>query len=64
MVLDQTGNHLDHNPGRHIAVKVTFAGFKGKTLVEQHQMIYSILKEELQEKIHALKIHTEVPHHG
>ena len=60
-VSDESAGHIEHNPtGAHISLIVTYSGFKDKTLLQQHQMIYDILKEELQEKIHALKIKTRV----
>ena len=58
-VVDESEGHLEHNPtGAHIAVNVTYSGFEGKSLVEQHKMIYDILREELKEQVHALKIRT------
>ena len=60
-VSDESAGHIEHNPsGAHISVIVTYAGFKDKTLLQQHHMIYDILKDELKEKIHALKIKTRV----
>ena len=53
---------MSHNPeheGRHVEAIVTYSGFKGKNLVEQHKMIYDILKKELQEDVHALKLTTK-----
>lgn len=60
-VIDETGSHIDHNPGAHLGVAVTYAGFAGKTIVEQHQIIYKILDDEIKNNIiHALKIKTKV----
>jgi stress-induced morphogen len=59
-VFDESAHHIDHNPGAHIAVKVIWPGFAGKSMIEQHQIIYKILQEELQSAIHALKIDTKV----
>ena len=59
-VYDTSQGHEEHNSsGAHIALEVTYEGFKGKTLIEQHQMINKILEEELEEKIHALQIKTK-----
>ncbi len=44
--------------GIHLKAIVTYAGFKDKSLVEQHQMVYTTLKEELKAEIHALGIET------
>ena len=53
---------MSHNPeheGRHVQATVTYSGFKGRNLVEQHKMIYELLKEELTHEIHALKLTTK-----
>ena len=54
-------NEPMHNPaheGKHLAAVVTYRGFKGKSLVEQHKMVYSVLKEELKGELHALALKT------
>lgn len=51
-VADMTGT-LDH-----LEITVVSDEFKGKMLIDQHQMIMDILKESLKEKIHAVKIKT------
>ncbi|MBD65760.1 MAG: hypothetical protein CME62_11170 [Halobacteriovoraceae bacterium] len=52
LVSDMTGT-LDH-----LEILVVSDVFKGKMLIDQHQMVMDILKEELQERIHAVKIKT------
>lgn len=42
----------------HLNIFVASDAFKGKMLIDQHQMIMDILKEDLKEKIHAVKIKT------
>jgi stress-induced morphogen len=42
----------------HLEIFVASDDFKGKILIDQHQMIMDILKESLKEKIHAVKIKT------
>ena len=60
-VFDESADHVEHNPtGAHIKVTVIWKGFEGKTMVEQHQMVYNILKEEMKEKVHALRIEAKV----
>lgn len=44
--------------GVHIKAIVVYDGFSGKTLVQQHRMVYDCLKEELKEEIHALGLET------
>jgi len=42
----------------HIKAVVIYKGFKGKSLIEQHRMVYTCLEEELKEELHALGIET------
>lgn len=42
----------------HLALTVISDIFKGKMLLQQHQMVMDILKEKLQSEIHAVKIKT------
>ncbi len=46
----------------HFEAQVTWAGFQGKSLIQQHQMVNKALEEALENgAIHALKIKTAVP---
>jgi len=46
----------------HLQVTVVASEFNGLSLVKQHQLVYSALKEELaSEAIHALALKTETP---
>lgn len=47
--------------GRHFEALVTCPGFSGKSLVQQHRMVYSALGEYMHEAIHALSLRTAVP---
>ncbi len=44
--------------GDHLGVFVISDQFKGKGLLDQHQMIMDILKEKFSENLHAVKIKT------
>ena len=58
-IADTSAGHETHNSSRaHLAVSITYQGFAGKSLLEQHQMVYAVLKEEMKEQVHALKIKT------
>lgn len=50
-VQDQTGG------GDHFEVIVLSSVFRGKTLIEQHQLVHTAL-EDLKDEIHALTIKT------
>ena len=46
----------------HLQVTVISSEFSGLSLVKQHQLVYSALKEQLaSEVIHALALKTETP---
>ena len=49
----------DRNDGMHFKAIVTSSSFNGKSLVEQHRMVYSALEEELKRKLHSLSIETK-----
>ena len=53
----------DLGGGDHLEVNVVSAKFNGLTLVQQHQLVYGALKNELKtETIHALALTTSTPH--
>ncbi len=52
MVEDMTGTR------DHLAITVVSDAFKGKLLIEQHQILMDLLKEELKQRIHAVKLQT------
>ena len=46
----------------HLEVTVISSEFIGLSLIKQHKLVYSVLKEELaSETIHALALKTETP---
>lgn len=45
----------------HFKVVVISQEFNGRRLVQRHQMIYSILADELAGGVHALALHTYTP---
>ena len=52
LVEDMTGTR------DHLEITVVSDEFKGKLLIEQHQLLMNLLKEELKSRIHAVKLHT------
>jgi len=46
--------------GDHFEVTVVSGAFRGKMLIDQHQMVHAAL-EPLKERIHAVKIKTLIP---
>jgi stress-induced morphogen len=47
--------------GDHYAATVISAAFKGKTRVQQHQMVYAALKGNMGGVLHALALTTVTP---
>jgi stress-induced morphogen len=47
--------------GDHWAATVISAAFKGKTKIQQHQMVYRSLGERMGGVLHALKLTTMAP---
>ena len=45
--------------GDHWQLTIRAAEFKGKSLIEQHQMVYAALGEMMREEIHALSLDTK-----
>ena len=43
----------------HLDILVSSDVFKGKMLIDQHQIVMDVLKESLKEKVHAVKIKTQ-----
>lgn len=55
-IVDRTGT-MDH-----FNVTVRSLEFKGKTLIEQHQLVYGALKTALKDgRVHAVELKTIVP---
>ena len=46
--------------GDHYAANVASAAFKGKSRVQQHQMVYAALKGRMGGELHALALTTSV----
>ncbi len=44
----------------HLEIIVTSKKFEGLMLLEQHQMVMDLLKEEFKDALHAVKIKTKV----
>ena len=47
--------------GDHYAARVVSPAFRGKSRVQQHQMVYSALKGQMGAALHALALQTAAP---
>ena len=54
-----SSQHMGHNnSGMHLKTTIHFDGFKGKSTMDRHRMVHSVLKEEIGREIHAITIYT------
>ncbi len=63
-VLDESGRHVGHvgaGGGGHYRVTVVSPQFEGKTMLQQHRLVYSALAEAMPDRIHALAIDAYTP---
>ncbi|MEN8802345.1 MAG: BolA/IbaG family iron-sulfur metabolism protein [Thiogranum sp.] len=47
--------------GDHFEATVVSAGFEGKSMVQQHQIVYGALGDLMQGEVHALALRTLTP---
>ncbi len=47
--------------GDHYSASVVSSAFKGKTRLQQHQLVYAALKNEMGGALHALALQTSTP---
>ena len=47
--------------GDHYAAHVTAEAFRGKSRVQQHQMVYAALQGRMGGELHALALQTSIP---
>lgn len=52
-------NHAGHNPSKHhLKIQIHSMLFNEKTKVEQHRMVYELLKPHLKKTIHSVSLIT------
>ena len=55
-------DHVDvQGDGRHFEAVIVSSSFRGKSKVQQHQLVYAALGERMREDIHALSMKTLTP---
>lgn len=47
--------------GQHFDAKIVCPSFAGKTLIQQHRMVYATLGDSFEGAIHALSLKTSAP---
>jgi BolA protein len=60
---DQHKGHAGHRAGgeTHFRVYIVSEAFRGKSRIDRHRMINSVLSAELAGGVHALAIHAKAP---
>ena len=52
---------VEGEDGRHFSAVIVSEQFKGKSMVQQHQLVYRALRDKMKEEIHALSMKTLTP---
>lgn len=65
-VVDESENHRGHGGWQeggetHFRVQVVSEAFRGKSRVERHRMVNTLLAEELAGRVHALALSAKAP---
>ncbi len=65
-VIDDSGRHVGHaghRPGgeTHFRIEVVSEAFSGKSRIERHRMVNTLLAEELAGGVHALQLVAQAP---
>ena len=55
------GAHEDGGGETHFNVRIVSDAFAGKSRVARQRMVYDLLKDELNERVHALSLVTQTP---
>ena len=68
-VVDESHQHAGHAGARpggqtHFRVYIVSEAFKGKTRIDRHRMINTVLSGDLAAGVHALAIHAAAPGEG
>ena len=63
-IIDDSDKHAGHasaGGAGHFTVNVVSTAFAGKSLIERHRLVYSLLGELMHSEIHALSIKAKTP---
>lgn len=64
-LIDDSAKHAGHegakSGGGHYRLRIVSSAFAGKSTVARHRLVYEILGELMQQKIHALSIKSLTP---
>jgi BolA protein len=62
-IIDESAKHAGHVGARaggesHFAIRIVSSQFVGKSRVEQHRMVYTVLQPFIDEGVHAIGLET------
>ena len=64
-VIDDSASHAGHagarSGGGHYIATIVSEAFAGKSAIERHRMVYTLLADEMRNDIHALALTTRTP---
>lgn len=65
-IIDESHRHHGHAGAHpqgesHFHIEIVSSAFEGKTPVARQRLVYSVLAEELRERVHALSLATLTP---
>ena len=65
-IIDESHRHQNHaqSNGGHFKILIISKDFEGKTLVQRHKLVYSVLDTMIKNEIHALSISARTPLEG
>lgn len=52
---------VEGNDGRHFSAIIVSEQFRGKSMIQQHQLVYRALRGKMEQEIHALSMKTLTP---
>jgi BolA protein len=61
LVNESSKHNVPKGSESHFKLLVVSDAFEGKSLIERHRLVNSVLKDELQKGIHALSIQAKTP---
>lgn len=52
---------VEGDDGRHFSAVIVSEQFRGKSMIQQHQLVYRALRGKMEQEIHALSMKTLTP---
>ena len=65
-IVDESDKHAGHSGWRpggetHFRVEIVAQAFDGKSRIDRQRMVYRLLADELEDRVHALSLATSTP---